>query len=395
MASSAIELRGVSKAFGGHQVIKDLNLAVPAQSIYAFLGNNGEGKSTAIRMVTGLLRPDPGGISVLGLDVQTERQAILRQIGALVDAPCFYPNLTGGEFLRIGCTLKGLRRTEIDRVLELVGLASARDRKISQFSLGMKLLVLDEPSNGLDPEGKCDMRTLLASLPAQSGVTVFVSSHNLDEVEKIATHVAMLKGGALRFQGSMADLQSRHTGKLAIDAGDAAHAGRLLSEASYQVEEHSQQQVVVRGVERESADAVHALLVHAGVRIGRRPAQRPGAPQPELAADADAARVAIAALHREGGPADPASGGVALPEPGAAAGGRRDRHDGHHADRQLGILGMVSVDLSADGGERQHGGAPAAGAAAGGRRWRGAASAQRVDIRTARGAGLTALQLAR
>lgn len=281
MASSAIELRGVSKAFGGHQVIKDLSLAVPAQSIYAFLGNNGEGKSTTIRMVTGLLRADRGSISVLGLDVQSERQAILREIGALVDAPCFYPNLTGGEFLRIGCTLKGLRRTEIDRVLELVGLASARDRKISQFSLGMKqrmalahallgspkLLILDEPSNGLDPEGKRDMRTLLASLPAQSGVTVFVSSHNLDEVEKIATHVAVLKGGALRFQGSMADLQSRHAGMLAIDVGDVAHAVRLLSEASYEVEGHSQQQVIVRGVARESADTVHALLVHAGVRL--------------------------------------------------------------------------------------------------------------------------------
>lgn len=281
MASSAIELRGVYKAFGGHQVIEDLSLSVPAQSIYAFLGNNGEGKSTTIRMVTGLLHADRGSISVLGLDVKTERRAILRQVGALVDAPCFYPNLTAGEFLRIGCTLKDLRRTEIDRVLELVGLVYARDRRISRFSLGMKqrlalahallgspkLLILDEPSNGLDPEGQRDIRTLLASLPAQCGSTVFVSSHNLDEVEKLATHVAVLKGGALRFQGSLADLQSRHVGTLAIDVGDVAHALRLLSEARYEAEGQSPQQVIVRGVARESADSVHALLVHAGVRL--------------------------------------------------------------------------------------------------------------------------------
>jgi ABC-2 type transport system ATP-binding protein len=281
MAPPVIELRGVCKAFGRHRVIEGLDLAVPAQSVFAFLGNNGAGKSTTIRLITGLLRPDRGTIGVLGMDVQTQRRAVLAQVGALVDAPSFYPNLTADEFLRIGCTLKNLPRSEIGRVLELVAMTPARGRLIATYSLGMKqrlalahallgaprLLILDEPSNGLDPEGKRDMRALLASLPAQAGSTVFVSSHNLDEIEKIATHVAVLKGGALQFQGSLAQLQARHAGVLAIDVTDAAHAVQLLAAANYQAERQSGQQVVVRGIELQCADKVHALLVHAGVGI--------------------------------------------------------------------------------------------------------------------------------
>lgn len=281
MASPVIELHGVCKAFGAHRVINDLSLSVPAHSIFAFLGNNGEGKSTTIRLITGLLRPDHGEISVLGLDVGSERRAILAQAGVIVDAACFYPNLTAAEFLRIGCDIKRLPRSEIGRVLELVSLGAARDRLVGRFSLGMKqrlaiahallgapkLLILDEPSNGLDPEGIRDIRLLLTSLPEQGGCTVFVSSHNLDEVEKIATHVAVLKGGALRFQGPLAELQARHAGALLVDVGDAARAEQVLAAAGYRVESASGQQVTVHGVELAAADRVNALLVSSGVGL--------------------------------------------------------------------------------------------------------------------------------
>lgn len=281
MASPVIELHGVCKAFGAHRVINDLSLSVPAHSIFAFLGNNGEGKSTTIRLITGLLRPDRGEISVLGLDVGSERRAILAQAGVIVDAACFYPNLTAAEFLRIGCDIKRLPRSEIGRVLELVSLGAARDRLVGRFSLGMKqrlaiahallgapkLLILDEPSNGLDPEGIRDIRLLLTSLPEQGGCTVFVSSHNLDEVEKIATHVAVLKGGALRFQGPLAELQARHAGALLVDVGDAARAEQVLAAAGYRVESASGQQVTVHGVELAAADRVNALLVSSGVGL--------------------------------------------------------------------------------------------------------------------------------
>ena len=281
MSSPVIHMRGVSKAFGRHQVIDALDLAVPPTSIFAFLGNNGEGKSTLIRLATGLLRPDQGQIEVLGLDLARERKAILGQIGCIVDAPSLYPNLTAGEFLRIGCTIKGLARSEVERVLALVGLSAARDRLSGKFSLGMKqrlaiahallgaprLLILDEPTNGLDPEGLRDMRQLLQSLPALTGCTVFVSSHNLDEVEKIASHVAVLKGGKIRYQAPIAELQARHVGALALDVGDAGAALQVLCGAAYDAEQTADGQLRVRGVERRHADKVHALLVHAGVAL--------------------------------------------------------------------------------------------------------------------------------
>ncbi len=281
MPSPAIELRGLSKAFGAQRVINGLDLSVPARSIFAFLGNNGEGKSTTIRLITGLLRADAGTISVLGMDIGRDRRAILAQIGVIVDAACFYPNLTAAEFLRIGCAIKQLPRSEIGRVLDMVSLGAARDRLVGRFSLGMKqrlaiahallgsprLLILDEPSNGLDPEGIRDIRLLLAALPEQDGCTVFVSSHNLDEVEKIATHVGVLKGGALRFQGPLAQLQSHHSGALLVDVGDARRAEQVLAAAGYRTEAGAGSQVTVHGVQLQAADQVNALLVGAGVAL--------------------------------------------------------------------------------------------------------------------------------
>lgn len=271
----------VCKAFGKHQVINSLSMTVPEHSIFAFLGNNGEGKSTVIRMMTGLLRADGGEIEVLGMNVRHERRAILGKIGVIVDAPSLYPNLNAEEFLRIGCIIKELPLSEIGRVLQLVKLHDTRARLIGKFSLGMKqrlaiahallgsprLLILDEPTNGLDPEGTLDMRTLLTSLPALTGTSVFVSSHNLGEIEKTATHVALLKDGMIRFQAPIEALLAQQSGALAIDVGDVGRALQLLAGASYQVERTEAGQLRVTGVERHHADRVHALLVHAGIRL--------------------------------------------------------------------------------------------------------------------------------
>ncbi len=281
MLMPVIDMQAVSKSFGKHKVIDGLTLSVPASSIFAFIGNNGEGKSTVIRMITGLLRPDSGQISVLGRDIATERPAILAQIGAIVDAPSLYPNLTAEEFLSIGCMIKGLARSEIGRVLDLVDLGPARKRQVARYSLGMKqrlaiahallgspkLLILDEPTNGLDPEGIRDIRTLLKSLPAVTGSSIFLSSHNLAEVEKMASHVAVLKGGSIRFQAPIEDLFAELAGALAIDVGDAVRAQQLLSGAAYHVERTGAGQLRVLGVERHHADRVHSLLVHAGISL--------------------------------------------------------------------------------------------------------------------------------
>ena len=281
MVSNVIHMSGVCKTFGNHQVIDNLDLTVPEHSIFAFLGNNGEGKSTVIRMITGLLRADRGRIDVLGMNVRVERRAILSQIGAIVDAPSLYPNLNAEEFLRIGCIIKDLPWTEVARVLDLVKLDKTRGRLIARFSLGMKqrlaiahallgsprLLILDEPTNGLDPAGTLDIRTLLKSLPAITGTSVFISSHNLAEIEKSATHVALLKGGRIRFQAPIDELMAQQSGALAIEVGDVARAHKLLTGAAYQVERTAGGLLRVSGVERHHADRVHALLVHAGIRL--------------------------------------------------------------------------------------------------------------------------------
>ena len=276
-----IELRKVSKRFGPRTVLKELDLLVPKQSVFGFLGNNGAGKSTTIRLITGLLQADGGEVLVNGRDVRRHRMEVLQQIGCIVDAPALYPNLTAAEFLRIGCAVKRLPRAEGGRVLELVNLAGTGKARIAHFSLGMKqrlalahallgqpaLLVLDEPSNGLDPHGILEMRDLLRRLPERTGCTVFVSSHQLDEVEKMATHVALLQDGVLASQGRVDVLTGAGTGVLEVETGDAGHALDVLRARDYDARKIDATRLEVHRVERAHADLVHATLVHAGVRL--------------------------------------------------------------------------------------------------------------------------------
>lgn len=276
-----IELSNVSKRFGQHQVLERIDLCVPRRSVFGFLGNNGAGKSTTIRLITGLLQADAGEVRVLGRDIRTDRKEVLRQLGCIVDAPSLYPNLTAAEFLRIGCAIKRLPGSEIGRVLETLKLANTGKTRIAHFSLGMKqrlalahallgqpaLLVLDEPGNGLDPHGIQEMRALLRELPQAADCTVFVSSHQLDEVEKVATHVALLKDGVVASQGAIDTLMASNAGVLQIEIGDAGHALGLLRALDYDARRTGDTTIEVHRVERRNADAVHASLVHGGARL--------------------------------------------------------------------------------------------------------------------------------
>jgi len=293
MQNSAIQMTGVVKSFKQHQVLKDLNLEVPERSIFAFLGNNGEGKSTAIRLMLGLLHPDQGDIRILGKDIGKERSWILQQVGCLVEAPSAYPNLTAREFLCIACTLKRLPLTEIDRVLEVVGLASTRRQLIGQFSLGMKqrlalahalvgapkLLILDEPGNGLDPVGMQEIRALIASLPEVNNCTVLISSHQLDEVEKIATHLALLKDGRVQFQSEMATLYAQQDGYLTLIVDDAVSAQRVLlanlAGQEFEVMITGAQSLRVNRVPQDLAHQLNACLVKADLRLHQAVFEKP------------------------------------------------------------------------------------------------------------------------
>ena len=218
---------------------------MPAGSIYGFLGPNGAGKTTTIRLLLGLLRPDAGEVHLLGERLQPGRRRVLAEVGALVEHPSLYPHLDGRANLDVTRRLLGLPPTRVDEVLERIGLAGDAHRRVREYSLGMrqrlgiglallarpKLLVLDEPGNGLDPAGTLELRRFLRELVAQEGLTLFLSSHLLGEVEQLATHVGVLDRGRLRFQGTLAELRERARPALKLRCDSPARAMRVLVEA--------------------------------------------------------------------------------------------------------------------------------------------------------------------
>lgn len=279
--SAALSLSGVGKRLGGREVLRQLSLDVPAGSVFAFLGNNGAGKSTTIRILTGLLEADRGTVEVLGQRMGAARMQILREVGCLVDSPALYPNLTAAEFLQIGRRIKGLPATEIGRVLALVDLAGHARERIAGFSLGMRqrlalahamlgqprLLILDEPGNGLDPQGMRDIRTLLASLPRQTGCTVFLSSHQLDEVEKMATRLAVLHGGRVLCQEAVPQLLARQPGMFALEVDDSRRALALLAGLGYAARSTGARTLEVAPAAVQDGPRLHAALVQAGLAL--------------------------------------------------------------------------------------------------------------------------------
>ena len=293
-SENALALNQISKTYAGKQVLSQLNLAVPYGSVYAFLGNNGEGKSTTIRVLTGLEAPDAGSVTICGDNLYAKRRSLLsrsarfvpdyrllHRLGGLIDAPSLYPNLTAAEFLSIGCGIKGLPVSEIDRVLAVVSLTDAAKRLIGQFSLGMKqrlaiahtllgdpeLLILDEPTNGLDPSGIRDIRQLLSELPASTGTTVFFSTHNLDEVEKMATRFAVLKDGRIRFESDIPSWKAAQQFNMTLEVGDANAAHTVLLKHGFQSTMTNPNTVRVEGLPRDEQPRLHALLVNEGIEL--------------------------------------------------------------------------------------------------------------------------------
>lgn len=228
---SVIETHDLCKSYNGHPVVDHLNLTVPQGCVYGFLGPNGAGKSTSMKMLLGLCRPTGGSVELLGHVLNAEnRIALLRQTGSLIESPSGYLHLTARENLSIAADLKGVDAKDIGRVLDIVHLTADADRKVGQYSLGMKqrlgiaaallgspkLLILDEPTNGLDPAGIQEMRSLIASMPETTGATVLISSHLLGEMEQMVTQVGILNHGRLLFEGPLTDLQRHSRGSLLL-----------------------------------------------------------------------------------------------------------------------------------------------------------------------------------
>ena len=220
----AIEATALSHQFAKNPAVLDnINLQVKAGSIYGFLGPNGAGKTTTLRLILGLLSKQQGEISIFGKKIDQHRMEILSQIGSLIESPSLYSHLTAHENLLVWQKIYQCPKTRIQDVLTLVGLSDTGNKKTGQFSLGMKqrlsiaiallhspsLLILDEPTNGLDPSGIIEMRELLKTLNKEQGITIVVSSHLLPEIEKLVADVGIINKGKMLFEGPLDELMAR------------------------------------------------------------------------------------------------------------------------------------------------------------------------------------------
>ncbi len=243
--SEIIKTTGLCKQYGKSLRVKDLDLSVPEGVVYGFLGPNGAGKSTTMKMILGLVKPTDGTITVFGRQAHSRsRLAILKEVGSLIESPSYYGHLTGEENLKIISTLKGVPEKDIGRVLQIVRLEKQKEKKAGHYSMGMKqrlglacallgnpkLLILDEPTNGLDPSGIQEMRELICSLPQQYGMTVMVSSHLLSEIDQIAANVGIISRGELVFQDKLPALHERSRRNIAVRTLDNTAAAKVLGE---------------------------------------------------------------------------------------------------------------------------------------------------------------------
>jgi ABC-2 type transport system ATP-binding protein len=284
MSTPAVETHGLTRRFGPRTAVDAVSMTVPARSIYGFLGRNGAGKTTTLRLLLGLLKPDAGSIRIDGIDPASNRLGAARRVGALLETHGFYANLSGRENLDLARRLRGLAAPEIDRVLEAADLAEHATRRVSDYSLGMRqrlglaramlgappVLVLDEPTNGLDPEGIADMRRFLRELPDRSGATVLLSSHLLGEIDQVATHVGILSAGRLVLEGALAELKSGLGTEVAIGTDEPARAAEIAREHGFDIECHDDALIARLAPgepARPASAALNRVLCVAGVRV--------------------------------------------------------------------------------------------------------------------------------
>ncbi|MGQ4665216.1 ABC transporter ATP-binding protein [Metabacillus halosaccharovorans] len=242
MNQYVVETSNLTKTFNGKAAVNQVNLSIPKGAIYGFLGPNGAGKTTAIKLLLGLMKETSGSIQIFGKELKKEKQTILRNIGSLVESPSYYGNLSARENLELLQIILQTPKERIDEVLSIVRLEKDANRPVKGFSLGMKqrlgiasallgspeLLILDEPTNGLDPSGIIEMRELIKSLPKRYGVTVLVSSHLLSEIDQMATVVGIISKGSLIFQDSIDVLRKKSVNKIRIQTNNREAAWKVL-----------------------------------------------------------------------------------------------------------------------------------------------------------------------
>ncbi len=280
MQDVAISVRGLTKTYGEQVALRDASFSVPLGTICGFVGPNGSGKTTTIRMLLGLISASQGSGEVLGQSI-SHPERYLPFVGAMIEGPAFYPALSGAENLNVLATVGGFPKSRVDELLELVGLSDRAQSKYKTYSLGMKqrlgiaaallpnpkLLILDEPTNGLDPAGIHEVRTLLKHL-ADQGTSVFVSSHLLSELEVIAEYLVMLREGVVVFAGPIKELLSAQQPTIWLSVSNSADVSKLielLEKQGFSVLHNASGLHVIGS--REDAGRINAMAFQSGITL--------------------------------------------------------------------------------------------------------------------------------
>ena len=241
--TNILKIENLSKSYDKNLVLKNINLEIEEGSIFGLIGPNGAGKSTLMKSILGLVKKDSGSISLYGKEINEKNQKETnKNMGSLIENPSFYDHLTAYDNLDLICDMKNIKKDNIDKVLKDVGLFTSKNKKVRDFSLGMKqrlgiaialignpkFLILDEPINGLDPYGIEEMRDLFQNIVKNSNTSILISSHILDEIEKISSHIGILKNGVLTYSGSLKEYRDLHPPVIILKTSDNLKASKLL-----------------------------------------------------------------------------------------------------------------------------------------------------------------------
>lgn len=280
---SVIKVQAVSKSFGALKAVDQLSFEVEAGQVYGFLGQNGSGKSTTIRMLLSLIHPTEGQIEIFGKSLTDNRSAILEQVGAVIERPDLYPYLTAKEHLTLFAKLRKqpVTAAKIEATLEQVGLLARANDKVQTYSLGMKqrlgigiallhdpaLIILDEPTNGLDPQGIADIRKLIKTLSKEQGKTILVSSHLLSEIEQIATHILIIHQGKKMAEGPTSTLLDPNKTIVQIKTLDDQAAKQKLMDSVYRTNVLDRTEGLYLTIPKLEIPALNAFLVSSNIAL--------------------------------------------------------------------------------------------------------------------------------
>lgn len=284
-----IQTSQLSRTFGNIAAVNKVDLQVPVGCVYGFLGPNGAGKTTTIRMLLGLLRPTVGSIHMFGRRFISQNWQQLIQIGSLVESPSLYPNLTGRENLEVTRRLMNAPKANLDLALDSVNMLQSGNRLVKEYSMGMRqrlgialallnkptLLILDEPTNGLDPAGIQEMREMLVNLPKKNGVTIFLSSHLLSEVEQIANYIGIIHEGRMIFQGALEKLQTERNPVLYLGSDQPEKAALLLQQSGWKVRQNGKPGLLVEVNGISDASFINRKLNEARINVFQLSIQQP------------------------------------------------------------------------------------------------------------------------